>query len=131
MPLHSQEMSLVLSSDAKPRLKWTPELHQRFIDAVNQLGGGESEYKHFCSSPCLRVCVCVYYILTNENLCFECRGYTEIVDEGYGHSWTHFVPPQEPFTGNHFVVLFVLIIIFLLLGNLFLNGVIVFHDAEI
>ncbi|CAI9775230.1 unnamed protein product [Fraxinus pennsylvanica] len=32
-------MSLVLSSDAKPRLKWTRELHERFVDAVNQLGG--------------------------------------------------------------------------------------------
>ncbi|PPD96265.1 hypothetical protein GOBAR_DD06718 [Gossypium barbadense] len=32
-------MNLVLSTDAKPRLKWTPELHQRFVDAVNQLGG--------------------------------------------------------------------------------------------
>lgn len=41
MPLHNQEMSLVLSSDAKPRLKWTPELHQRFIEAVKQLGGAE------------------------------------------------------------------------------------------
>ncbi|KAI7736986.1 hypothetical protein M8C21_005399, partial [Ambrosia artemisiifolia] len=32
---------LVLSSDAKPRLKWTPDLHERFIDAVNQLGGAD------------------------------------------------------------------------------------------
>ncbi|KAK4423734.1 Myb family transcription factor PHL8 [Sesamum alatum] len=39
---HSKEMSLVLSSDAKPRLKWTQELHQRFVDAVNQLGGAEN-----------------------------------------------------------------------------------------
>lgn len=38
------ESGLVLSTDAKPRLKWTPELHERFIDAVNQLGGAESEY---------------------------------------------------------------------------------------
>ncbi|CAL1390213.1 unnamed protein product [Linum trigynum] len=34
-------MNLVLSTDAKPRLKWTAELHQRFVDAVNQLGGLE------------------------------------------------------------------------------------------
>ncbi|PKA65599.1 Myb family transcription factor APL [Apostasia shenzhenica] len=35
------DSGLVLSTDAKPRLKWTPELHERFIDAVNQLGGAE------------------------------------------------------------------------------------------
>ncbi|KAK6159941.1 hypothetical protein DH2020_003322 [Rehmannia glutinosa] len=39
--VHNKEMNLVLSSDAKPRLKWTHELHQRFVDAVNQLGGAE------------------------------------------------------------------------------------------
>ncbi|KAL3501426.1 hypothetical protein ACH5RR_035875 [Cinchona calisaya] len=39
--VQNKEMGLVLSSDAKPRLKWTPELHQRFIDAVNQLGGAD------------------------------------------------------------------------------------------
>ncbi|XP_077224448.1 myb family transcription factor PHL8-like isoform X2 [Tasmannia lanceolata] len=40
--VHGQrEMGLVLSGDAKPRLKWTPELHQRFVDAVFQLGGAE------------------------------------------------------------------------------------------
>ncbi|KAL9424181.1 hypothetical protein AB3S75_036127 [Citrus x aurantiifolia] len=39
MDLQNQNMNLVLSTDAKPRLKWTPELHQRFVDAVNHLGG--------------------------------------------------------------------------------------------
>ena len=37
------ESGLVLSTDAKPRLKWTPELHERFIEAVNQLGGADSK----------------------------------------------------------------------------------------
>ncbi|OVA12751.1 SANT/Myb domain [Macleaya cordata] len=30
---------LVLTTDPKPRLRWTPELHDRFVDAVAQLGG--------------------------------------------------------------------------------------------
>lgn len=39
----TRDSGLVLSTDAKPRLKWTPDLHERFIDAVNQLGGADSK----------------------------------------------------------------------------------------
>ncbi|KAF6142283.1 hypothetical protein GIB67_039990 [Kingdonia uniflora] len=31
--------NLVLTSDPKPRLRWTVDLHERFVDAVTQLGG--------------------------------------------------------------------------------------------
>ncbi|XP_039037757.1 protein PHR1-LIKE 3-like [Hibiscus syriacus] len=30
---------LVLTTDPKPRLRWTAELHERFVDAIVQLGG--------------------------------------------------------------------------------------------
>ncbi|XP_072953054.1 myb family transcription factor PHL8-like isoform X1 [Typha angustifolia] len=39
MANQSSNQGLVLSVDAKPRLKWTRELHEQFVDAVLQLGG--------------------------------------------------------------------------------------------
>ncbi|XP_076928746.1 myb family transcription factor APL-like [Bidens hawaiensis] len=33
------DSGLVLTTDPKPRLRWTVELHERFVDAVAQLGG--------------------------------------------------------------------------------------------
>lgn len=33
--------AVVLSTEPKPRLRWTSELHERFVDAVTQLGGAE------------------------------------------------------------------------------------------
>lgn len=45
----SGDSGLVLSTDAKPRLKWTADLHARFIEAVNQLGGADSEYSQSSS----------------------------------------------------------------------------------
>lgn len=33
--------------DPKPRLRWTPELHDRFVDAVTQLGGADSKFLNY------------------------------------------------------------------------------------
>ncbi|CAH2053880.1 unnamed protein product, partial [Thlaspi arvense] len=35
----SPSSGLVLTTDPKPRLRWTAELHERFVDAVSHLGG--------------------------------------------------------------------------------------------
>lgn len=35
------DLSVVTSADPKPRLRWTPELHDLFVDAVTQLGGAD------------------------------------------------------------------------------------------
>ena len=38
------DSGLVLTTDPKPRLRWTVELHERFVDAVTQLGGPDSTH---------------------------------------------------------------------------------------
>ncbi|KAL8539783.1 hypothetical protein ACS0TY_001404 [Phlomoides rotata] len=86
MAPHTKEMRLVLSSDAKPRLKWTSDLHHRFIDAVDKLGGAEKA----TPKSLMRV---------------------------MAHSWPHFVPPQEPFTGNFIISLNVFLLQKFMLGK--------------
>lgn len=47
---HGGGPSVVLTADPKPRLRWTADLHDRFVDAVVQLGGPDSEHSDISSS---------------------------------------------------------------------------------
>lgn len=65
----NKDMNLVLSSDAKPRLKWTPDLHQRFVDAVSQLGGPDSKYFFTSSDPPKMLLLHPRILVANLNIC--------------------------------------------------------------
>ena len=51
---------LVLTTDPKPRLRWTAELHERFVDAVTQLGGPDSNYYYYFILFIYFLCVCFF-----------------------------------------------------------------------
>lgn len=40
---YGYENGVVMTRDPKPRLRWTADLHDRFVDAVTKLGGPDSE----------------------------------------------------------------------------------------
>ena len=58
------DSGLVLTTDPKPRLRWTVELHERFVDAVTQLGGPDStllslSHHTFPLNMCLYAYLCL------------------------------------------------------------------------
>ena len=54
------DLCITASTDPKPRLRWTPELHDRFVDAVTQLGGPDSKL-------CLILLIHLFHIMSNCN----------------------------------------------------------------
>lgn len=71
------DSGLVLTTDPKPRLRWTVELHERFVDAVTQLGGPDSTFQllnlHSFSCIIFFVHICMFIVI---NCCEFFRGYT-------------------------------------------------------
>lgn len=49
--MNGGDMVPLSPADPKPRLRWTPELHERFVDAVTQLGGADSTSININLSP--------------------------------------------------------------------------------
>jgi hypothetical protein len=87
------DSGLILSTDARPRLKWTPELHERFVEAVNQLGGPESGCKMGGGGGNYLSYISQTYIMTVDNdASLLCRSYTENNHEAHGDPWTDPVP---------------------------------------
>ena len=92
---------LVLTTDPKPRLRWTAELHDRFVDAVAQLGGPDSTYSiedmmlpfvYFVGNfiGILIALICFLALFSR-----MCRGNSKDYHEGYGSQGPHPLPSQE------------------------------------
>jgi hypothetical protein len=61
---HKGDPCLVLTADPKPRLRWTQDLHERFVDAVTQLGGPSSKSFFFIFS------IFLFFLLLYIFMCF-------------------------------------------------------------
>lgn len=105
------EHGLALSSaDAKPRLKWTRQLHRCFVDAVSQLGGTDSELllsnemKLLAHQSHLMVFLSFFSFKSllsfSPILLLNCRSYSEIGNANNGDSRDNSSPCEEPFAGT-------------------------------
>jgi hypothetical protein len=66
---HKGDPCLVLTADPKPRLRWTQDLHERFVDAVTQLGGPSSKSFFFIFSIFLFYFI-LFYLGSASPLCW-------------------------------------------------------------
>lgn len=97
-----------------PRLRWTPDLHLRFVHAVERLGGQDSELYYTLKSiqflltrwinPIYRVYNSILGIRSmNLIVClcgdYWCRSYTKDGSSADEHQGAKYCPCQEPFTG--------------------------------
>lgn len=88
------DQSVAPSSHARPGLKWTGQLHERFLEVVSRLGGASSKCPSWFSAlrwvPAITVGVCL----------FECRGDAQVGGEVDGRLWPHPLPAEDPVAGT-------------------------------
>ena len=86
-----------------PRLRWTPDLHLRFIHAVERLGGQDSEFlclTLYISYEFIKIWKLIDFLIIICSYFFWCRSHTKDGSSAYEHQRTKYCSCQEPFTGN-------------------------------
>ncbi|TQD98884.1 hypothetical protein C1H46_015527 [Malus baccata] len=85
----------VMTRDPKPRLRWTPDLHDRFVDAVTTLGGPDKAPKSVLRVMGLKGLTLYHlkYLLQKYRLGQHARKHNSVEEqsrENNGDSYVHF-----------------------------------------